>query len=550
MSLGRQHRNNRLDYLDAESRQIEPGSGHRLRIVLVFPAPYEFGMANLGFHLVYGAFNRIPGICCHRAFAPWPALTVRKTPSMPTPVSLESGQPLTSYDVIAFSLNYENDLLNVPRMIQAAGLRSLHSQRSDRDPWIMAGGVTVTINPEPLADLMDICVLGESEEVLPELCDLLAEHRQDRNPNRVRTMRRLSRIPGLYIPAFYTPEYDAGRFVSVRYTGPESEPILRRRVVGSLDSIPGSTVIHSMKTEFPGLHLVEVSRGCPRQCRFCLIPGCYGPFRHRSVASVVSAAAGAPEHWRIGLLGAGAADHPDLTAICRELARRNNTFSFSSLHATRITEPLAEIIREYGPRTITLAPEAGTDHRRRTLGKTLRNEQLLHAVERIGRPPVKTIKVYFIVGLPGETAADLTAIADLCRRMEDCLRAANRRSKTIPRITAGVSCFVPKALSAFERAPLCSEKTLKKKLHFVVQQLRQIRELRWTVDVPRWAVLQGTLARGDRRLSNWFIRSAQSGADWRECLRETGPDGTIPPDQKIPLKFALPWDHLKVPVYW
>jgi len=529
---------NRRQRLEEEIREIEPGSGHRLKVVLVFPAPYSVGMANLGYQLVYRLFNSIPGVCCHRAFASAAALSDRMTPVLKPPVVLESGEPLTTYDVIAFSLNYENDLLNVPRMLRAAGLHPLQSRRGDRDPWVIAGGVSVTINPEPLADILDFCVLGEAEHLLPDVCDILSHLR---GMPKHAVLQDLAGIPGVYIPQFYQPEYCSdGAFRSIRYIGSGPAPDLRRRIVPSLDAIPGSTVIHTPHTEFPKLHLVEISRGCPRNCRFCLIPGCYGPYRYRSLDSVLNAAEAVPAGWRVGLLGAGAADHPDLATICRELTHREIHFSFSSLHAGRITHDLADAIRDFGPRTVTLAPEAGSDRRRKTLGKTILNSELLEAVERVGRPPMKIIKVYFMIGLPGETEEDLLAITDLCRHMEDRLRYINRRSKTIPRIAVGISCFVPKAMSPFERAPQCAEKTLKQKLQFVIANLRKIRELRWTADVPRWSAMQGILARGDRRLSQWFIESAKPGADWRDGMRRSAVSGAFQPEQKIPLSAALP----------
>lgn len=505
-------------------------------------------MANLGFQLIYATLNQIPGVCCHRAFAQDNAGNQRVTPKLPVPVTLESGESISRYDVIALAFNYENNVLNAYRMLHAAGITLESSRRHHREPLIIAGGVVATINPEPFADLLDICVLGEAEELLPELCDILAETWKI-NRDRAATLEAVSLIPGVYLPSWYTAVYNSrNRFQQINQIKGHTVK-LTRRLVSDLDAVPASTVIHTPHTEFPEIHLVEVSRGCPRACRFCLIPGCYRPFRHRSIDAVISAAVKAPPGWRIGLLGAGVADHPDLYEICTRLASLGYSFSFSSLHASSITPQLSAVIRENGPRTITLAPEAGSDQRRLKLGKTITNKTILDAIFHTARDPVKSVKAYFMVGLPGETNDDLDSIAELCRGMENTLRHANQNMTTIPRITAGISCFVPKAQSAFERAPLCTDRALKKKLSRVTRELKKIQELQWNHDNPRLAVVQGLIARGDRRLGPWFIEASRPGADWRALLRSDliNVRDILPVDEK--LSGPLPWDHLRHLVY-
>ncbi|MCD4652880.1 B12-binding domain-containing radical SAM protein [bacterium] len=547
--MRKKRKDQRLQLLQSESRLIEPGTGERLRIVLVYPAPYSVGMANLGFHLIYSAFNRIRGVCCHRAFAPWTTFSQRVTPRIPVPVSLETGEALSKYDVVALSLNYENDILNVFRLFKAAGINLLSTERSHREPLVIAGGVVVTINPEPFADLTDICVLGEADELIPELCQILINE-WSTHRDRLETLLAASEVPGFYIPSLYKPVYsENNQFIDIVSNTSFKPPVLKRRLVSDLDSIPSSTVIHSLNTKFPELHIIEISRSCPRSCRFCLIPGCYGKFRYRSVDAIMEAAKMAPAGWRIGLLGAGAADHPHLVEICEVLASKGYSFSFSSLHASSISDPLAAIIHKNGPRTITLAPEVATDTRRAKLGKSITNEDLNHAVEIIGRYPLRTIKTYFMVGLPGETDEDLYDIPKFCLTLENTLRKTNLTETSIPRLSVGVSCFVPKALSPFERASLHSEKVFRKKLRIVVSGLNKILELSWNHDVPKWAVVQGVIARGDRRLINWFIDSAEPGADWRKILKSETSPVILDKLQNQKLSGRLPWNHLKTPLF-
>ncbi|MBN1878970.1 radical SAM protein [bacterium] len=518
-------------------------------MALVYPAPYAIGMSNLAIHLVYAAFNAIPGVACHRFFADSSVLDQRIADTPLKPRSIETGDSLSSYHVIAFSLNYENDLLNIPRILNGAGIPVRVSKRGSSEPIVIAGGVIATINPEVLAPFIDAFILGESEEIIPPLTSALADVWVTTR-NRAETHAVIAQIPGVYIPAWYEPIYDrSGRYTDIRSN--ESFPLspLKRRFIPDLNKVPGSMIISTPHTEFQRMHLVEISRGCPRTCRFCLIPRCYGPFRYRSVDTILSEAKHAPKNWRIGLLGAGGADHPGLKDICRRLAEEHYRFTFSSLHTTGITDELSFRIREAGPKTLTLAPEVGSDHRRRRMGKFFSNEDIIDAVHRLARDPIRTIKLYFMIGLPGETSRDLDAIVELCRTVQGEIRSANRNSRTIPRLAAGISCFVPKAMSSFERASMVDEKDLKKRLEHITNQMRSIREMRFTHDTPRWASVQGLLARGDRRLADWLEASSIPGADWYNLFKSIPKSVTSGIYKPVKLREVLPWDHLKVPLF-
>ena len=451
--------------------------------------------------------------------------------------------------MVAFSLNYENDLLNIGRILLGSGIPLFSKQRDSTKPLIIAGGVIATINPEPLAPIIDAFVLGEAENLIPVLADALASEWVS-SRSRKTGIEVIGALPGVYIPEWYQPVYNRQEhLVSMEYCGPNPSPSLRRWYVEDLDSIPGSMVIHTPFTEFEEMHLVEISRGCPRSCRFCLIPACYGPFRHRSVESILREAANAPSGWRIGLLGAGGADHPELTEICRRLAEKNYRYSFSSLHASGVTPRLTSLIHSAGPKTLTLAPEAGTDRRRYKIGKMFRDEEVYTAIRSLAHEPVRTIKMYFIVGLPGETAGDLDALVRFCFRIQQLIRDTNRGRKTIPRLAVGISCFVPKAMSPFERAPMQPEKDLKRRMRHVADGLRSAREIRWTHDTPRLATVQGLIARADRRLAPWMAAAAEAGSDWYELIREIPKPLRSGVYERLTMARRLPWDHLKVPLY-
>ncbi|MGB3976655.1 MAG: radical SAM protein [bacterium] len=517
-------------------------------MALVSPAPYSIGMANLGIHLVYAAFNRIPGVACHRFFAQTLSLTHRHSPTPNPPLSIETTEPLSRYHVIAFSFSYENDLFNLPNMLRSAGIPLLSWERGPAFPLVIAGGVVATINPEPFANLVDACVLGESEEIIPQLTQQLVDH-WVLSRDKDETLEAIGSIPGVYIPSWFQPIYnDKGAFTNMSFAHQERAPNLARRYIPDLNAIPGSMVIHTPNTELKELHLVEISRGCPNRCRFCLIPQCYGPFRYRSALSVIQEAELSPPKWRIGLLGAGCSLHPFLKDICHELVFREKPFSLSSLHVSGFRNNEADCILASGTRTLTLAPEVGDDGKRRFIGKNFTNEQLISVVGKLALHPIKTIKLYFMVGLPEETLNDLDHIIALCVQIQKVIREVNMHSSTIPRLLASVSCFVPKALSAFERALMNTEKDLKAKIQYIQAGLKFDREIRFTSNTPRHAVIQELFARGDRQVSDYLIQASSPGIDWYQKFTSMQKTKKVNSNRYFSDK-PLPWDHLKAPLF-
>ena len=531
-----------------EKRLLTPGRGWKLRIALVSPAPYSIGMANLGIHLVYAAFNRIPGVACHRFFAEFPSMMHRCSQTQKPPLSIETAEPLSRYHVIALSFSYENDLLNLPSILRAAGIPLLSSEQGSMFPLVIAGGVVTTINPEPFADIVDACVLGESEEVIPLLANQLIDNWAF-NRNKVEALEAIGSIPGIYIPSWFQPTYTKkGIFTGIKLTHPEYSPNLARRFIPNLDVIPGSMVIHTPNTDLKELHLVEISRGCPNSCRFCLIPQCYGPFRYRSTHSVIQETEFSPPDWRLGLLGAGCSLHPTLKDICYELISRQKSFSLSSLHVSGLRHRLVDCIHGSGTRTLTLAPEVGSDNKRLFIGKNFTNEQLIHVISQLAVDPIKTIKLYFMVGLPEETTDDLDDIIALCIQIQKVIRDINKQASTLPRLLASISCFVPKALSAFEREPIDTEKKLKAKILYLKSQLKSDREIRITSNTPRHAVIQELLARGNRQVTNYLIQASLPNHDWYKTFVSMQKTEKLNPDRFVS-NTQLPWDHLKVALF-
>ena len=532
-----------------EKSSITVGDGGRLKIALVFPARYRIGMSNLGFQLVYAAFNNISGVHCHRVFLPDPEDMPMFISHHQVIRSFETNEPIGEYDVVAFCLNFENDLPGALQILQFGKIPLRSSDRSSSHPLIIGGGVIATINPEPVAAFFDAFILGEGEEIIPELVDVLIAT-YSHNRDRFCAIQALAEIPGVYIPEYFDPEYDSfGNFTGLRYIGPGATVRLYRRVIPQLDDYPGSTVIHTSECEFPDLHVVELSRSCPRNCMFCLIPSCYGKFRIRSSKSILAESKKAPNGYRIGLLGAGAADHPDLLSVCKQIKENGLQFSFSSLHATGIREDLIHLIEASGSKTYTFAPETGLDNRRRKIRKSILNAELFEAVRTLSEYDVKNIKLYFMIGLPGEKHCDLQSIFQISKQINHILKSCQSGTLRHTRLNVGISCFVPKAQSPFERAPMQKESLLNGALKELKQMFRKSSELRLTHDVPKWAAVQGLLARGDRRTSQMLLDSVVYNKSWRMIFRSSATNPGYFIYRKWRLKDSLPWDHLKTDFY-
>jgi radical SAM superfamily enzyme YgiQ (UPF0313 family) len=350
----------------------------------------------------------------------------------------------------------------------------------------------------------------------------------------------------MYIPSLFQPVYtNTGNFHSIQPINSSVASPPKRQILSNLNDYSCETIIHSSGTEFSEMHVIEISRGCPRSCRFCLIHECYKPYRHRSINHILQNVENAPQNHRIGLLGAAAADHPELKEICNRILALGRTFSFSSLHASMIDEPLAELIINSGLKSVSIAPEAGLEQRRLKIGKYFTDEHLFNAFRLIGKDPIKQIKLYFIIGLPGETLADIESIPNLCKRLSHELRIINRSNRNIPRISVTISSFIPKALTPFERAPMMEEPELMRRLDHLQRMFTHTKEIQFTRDAPKWAIIQGLISRGDRRLADILESVVLEQQNWRSAMRTSLINPGYILHRKRLLNESLPWDHVR-----
>jgi radical SAM superfamily enzyme YgiQ (UPF0313 family) len=531
----------RLARLAAERRLFTPGPRGPLAVCLVYPNTYAVGMGNLGFQAVLRILSDDPHVTVDRAFLPdgprteWPR-TLR---------ALESDRPVGDFDVVAFSISFEADYLHVLDVLALAGLPLRRDARGAGAPLVLAGGPATFLNPEPLAEFVDLFLIGEAEEMLPEFVARAAAG----SPGRDALLERTEDVVGAYRPDRFRPCYDVeGSLAEMEYDGP-FEPRVVRRYLAQLDRRETSSEILSPDAVFGDMFLVEGSRGCEWGCRFCAAGFMYRPVRYRSVDGLRrSVARGLNERRTIGLVGAEMASQPGIASLCQEIAAAGGRGSPSSLKADLITPALAQALGSGGNRSVTVAPEAGSERLRRVINKNLTEADVLRAAEWLVGGGVEALKLYVMVGLPTETEQDVDAIADLVRAVRARLMSGGRPK--VGRILVSINPFVPKPWTPFQWEPMEDLGSLKRKLARVRRQLSAVPAVQVETESPREGYLQTLLSRGDRRVAELLERLHRDPRAWWPMLRALrgGRDDLVDPDRFVHRAYRLdellPWDFI------
>ncbi|MBU1745322.1 MAG: radical SAM protein [Proteobacteria bacterium] len=533
-----------LDLLAGEQGWSRKVWGDSLTVCLAYPNLYRTGMSNLGFQAVYALINRHPASLCERVFLPEPGDEALHADGASL-ISIESQRPLADFDIIAFSLSFENDYPQVLRILEMAGIPVETKARGERDPLVIAGGIAVTLNPEPLADFFDLYLLGEGEAVLPGFLDLAASLRRDL-PREALLARIQKKIAGAYVPRFY--QVTAGEDGRINAREPV-DPAFPRKIVrpwaADLDAFPTEQGIITEGTELGGMYLTEVSRGCGRGCRFCAAGFVCRPVRFRSAAALEpSFRRGLEKGKAIGLLGTAVSDHPALLPLCRSILERGGKVAIGSLRIDRISSEMMAILKETGVETISLAPEAGSQRLRDVIHKGITEEEIFSAVEKLMEYDIVRVKLYFMVGLPTETDEDVEAIIRLVKGMEHHARRTSSGKKGFRRLTLGINQFIPKAATPFQWHPLEDAAVVRRRVRRIRDGLRSEKAVRVTHDLPKWNYIQALLALGDRQTGRLLLAVHRLGGNWARAFREVNVNADFYVYRRKETDEILPWDFI------
>jgi radical SAM superfamily enzyme YgiQ (UPF0313 family) len=517
----------------------EPGG--KLGVALVYPNVYRLGMANLGLHAVYRLLNDHPATLCERAFLPEDG---------GPPRTVESGRPLGAFDVVAFSLSFEEDYGNVLALLDRAGLPLRSAERDGSHPLVLAGGIAVQINPEPVAPFFDAFLVGEGEVLVRPFLDFAREAAASGRP-RAELLRALSRLPGAYVPGLYDVTYSDSRDPRGAWvTGFEprdgAPARVRREYLPDLRGVATSRVVDSPDAQFGDLFLTEVARGCLWGCRFCAAGFVQRPYREVDLETLRGEVKkGIARGQRIGLVGPDTSDYTGLDPLTCFIGAEGGTFSPSSLRVDAITLELSGRMAAGGERSITIAPEAGTERMRRVVNKDFTDDRIVEAAEAALSQGMSHVKLYFMCGLPTETDDDVLGMARIAVRIrEEVMLPWARKRGRMGRIGLSVNPFVPKPWTPFQWAPMHERGCLEAKRTLLEKALRPK-----GIDVdffsPREAYLQTLLSRGDRRCADLLeLAHRETGGDFRKALRLWPHDPDFFVHREAGVDERLPWDFI------
>jgi radical SAM superfamily enzyme YgiQ (UPF0313 family) len=407
------------------------------------------------------------------------------------------------------------------------------------------GGVCAFANPEPLAPFMDFVVVGEGEELVREI----VEQYREVGAGREALLRRIEALPGIYLPDRYDVRYAEDGTVADVAPRDGAPPVVVKRRLRNVDEFETISLVRTPNAEYGHMALLEVGKGCGRGCRFCLEGEIYRPVRHRSVDALrASVEKIAKESKRVGLVGACVSDYPWIGDLMKILEEHGLEVSISSIRADSLTEGLVASLHRGGHRTLTIAPEAGTERLRRVIRKAITDEQLYAACDLVRRYGIPNLKCYFMIGQPTETPEDVEAIGDLTARLLERLRVLGPQGRPFGRLTLSISSYVPKPWTPFQWARFDGVASLQEKLQVIKDAVRRFSNVRVLHENPREAALQALLARGDRRVAEFLELAAGFDGDWRRALREWTGDPEFYTTRERSLDERLPWDHFEVGV--
>ena len=526
-------------YKDEDSRvTINPHAEQK--VAIVYPNTYFVGMSNLGLHIIYEEINLHPSSVCERIFLPekkeLDVYDKTKTPLM----SVETQRPMHQFDVVAFDVTFEMDYFHIPLMLRYGRVPVMSEDRTGFDPIVIAGGPCATFNPEPFADFIDAFIIGEGEGIVTAVLERIRKGREN-GESREETISALAQIDGVYVPVLYTPRYDDNkRFVG--YDIAAGAPQIIRRHFEPLTS-GGETVIATNFTEFGAMYIIEVARGCGRHCRFCMAGYCFRVPRVRPLDILKEGVDRAEKLGKkVGLMGAAISDYPEVDELVTYIRSKDMRYSCASLRADSLTQAVVDGLAESGQKTITIAPETGSERLRRVINKGISEENLRTAAQLSAKSGIQHMRLYIMIGLPTETDEDIDAIIGLAERTQAHMAEVGCKG----RLTLSINPFIPKPFTPFQWMAMDHQKSVEKKLQYIKKSLQKNRRIEVLVESPKEAYIQGVLARGDRRLGKVLAACAldRGSKSFKSEMKKAGLDMDDCNYRERKFEDYLPWSHL------
>jgi len=521
----------------AGMRSMADRGGRELSVVLAYPERYAIGMSNLGMHAALRAFRSAPGVRCERAF--WPCASVKVESDgfagvAPEPAvvdrfpeaagrSLETGRPLSTFDVVAFSVSFEGDYFNLVRMLAAGGLEPMARERNERSPLVVVGGVCAHLNPAPIAPFVDAFLIGDADALVESFVEVVAMGNRGGSDagggTRRELLETLATLPGAYVPSV-----------------PPSEPVSPARWAGRW----AESLNVSPDAYFKNMFLTEISRGCARGCRFCAAGEIHRPVRFRPADEVVaSVKRGLEVTRRVGLVSAALGDHPDIVEILETMRALDMELNISSLRMEAVTPKVAGLLAACGVRTATIAPEAGSEELRRRIGKSVSDEVVVEVAGRLASHGIRKVRAYFMTGLPGAGEGEVVAIARLCERIQGAVHPHGTR------LSVSLSPFVPKPRTPLQWAAMAPERDHRRSLSETRRLLAGF-GVQTTSAGPREAVREAALARGGEELAEVIRLAALEDVPWKAAASRAGVDLTRLVHRERDAGEIFPWEVVDV----